>query len=71
MAQDFYAAFGYGQGETTIATVDADGVALAAIKALHEKVNFLSADIKSQNEKIQKQDKIISDLRDRINKLEN
>ena len=34
MAQDFYAAFGLGLGETTIATVDADGVALAAIKAL-------------------------------------
>jgi len=30
MAQDFYKAFGgLGQGETTIATVDADGVALA------------------------------------------
>jgi len=37
MAQDFYEAFGLGQGETTIATVDADGVALAAIKALAEK----------------------------------
>lgn len=35
MAQDFYKAFGgLGQGETTIATVDADGIALAAIKAL-------------------------------------
>ena len=34
MAQDFYAAFGLGLGEKTIATVDADGIALAAIKAL-------------------------------------
>lgn len=33
-AQDFYAAFGVGEGETTICTVDADGVALAAIKGL-------------------------------------
>ena len=37
MAQDFYAAFGLGLGETTIATVDADGVALAAIKALAQE----------------------------------
>ena len=33
-AQDFRAAFGLGYGETSIATVDADGVALAAIQAL-------------------------------------
>ena len=71
MAQDFYASFGYGKGETTIATADADGVALASIKALHEKVIFLIADVKSQNEKIEKQDRIISELLDRINKLEN
>ena len=37
MAQDFYAAFGLGNGNTTIATVDADGVALAAIQALYHK----------------------------------
>jgi hypothetical protein len=34
MAQDFHAAFGLGQTDTGIATVDADGVALAAIQAL-------------------------------------
>lgn len=37
MAQDFYAAFDLGNSETTIATVDADGVALAAIQALKEE----------------------------------
>jgi len=41
MAQDFSAAFGLGQGETTISTVDADGVALAAIKALKAENNAL------------------------------
>ncbi len=35
VAQDFYAAFGVGSGETTISTVDADGVALAAIQGLN------------------------------------
>ncbi len=34
MAQDFFAAFGFGYDERSIATVDADGVALAAIQAL-------------------------------------
>jgi hypothetical protein len=33
MAQDFHAAFGLG-GDTTINTLDSDGVALAAIQAL-------------------------------------
>src|SRR6185295_2058477 len=34
MAQDFHAAFGLGTDERHIATVDADGVALAAIQGL-------------------------------------
>jgi len=38
MAQDFHAAFGLGANDTTIATVDADGVALAAIQGLNAKV---------------------------------
>ena len=37
-AQDFYAAFGIGEGDRTISTVDADGVALASIQALNEKL---------------------------------
>lgn len=34
MAQDFYSAFGVGEDERHISTIDADGVALAAIQAL-------------------------------------
>lgn len=34
MAQDFYAAFGLGDDNLTINTIDPDGIALAAIKAL-------------------------------------
>jgi len=36
MAQDFQAAFGVGADDKHIATVDADGVALAAIQGLNE-----------------------------------
>lgn len=37
MAQDFHAAFGVGNSDRHIATVDADGVALAAIQGLNAK----------------------------------
>ncbi len=38
MAQEWYAAFGLGEGDTTISAVDADGVALAAIQGLYAVV---------------------------------
>jgi hypothetical protein len=38
MAQDFRAAFGLGPDDKHIATVDADGVALAAIQGLNQKL---------------------------------
>jgi cell division protein FtsB len=43
MAQDFHAAFGLnGADDKHIATVDEDGVALAAIQGLNEKVETSS-----------------------------
>ena len=44
-AQDFSAAFGLGPDNKTIATIDADGVALAAIQALHKMVEEQAATI--------------------------
>jgi len=41
VAQDFKAAFNVGSDDRHIATVDADGVALAAIQALNDKVEAL------------------------------
>jgi hypothetical protein len=43
-AQDFYTAFGLGEGERHISTLDADGVALAAIQGLYEQVQALQAE---------------------------
>jgi len=43
MAQDFYATFGYGDNDRYISSVDADGVALAAIQALLARVEALEA----------------------------
>lgn len=45
MAQDFRKAFGLGQDDKTIATIDADGIALVAIQGLHQLVNEKDAKI--------------------------
>jgi hypothetical protein len=45
MAQDFYSAFGLGDSDRSYYSVDAHGVALAAIKALYAKVIEQSARI--------------------------
>lgn len=45
MAQDFYAAFAVGEDERHITTVDADGVALAAIQGLYQLVQEQEAQI--------------------------
>ncbi|MFO7679883.1 MAG: tail fiber domain-containing protein [Chloroflexota bacterium] len=45
IAQDFYAAFGTGESDTTISMVDADGVALAAIQGLNEIMQEKEAQI--------------------------
>lgn len=50
VAQDFHAAFGLGSDDKHIATVDADGVALAAIKGLHEKLERTRAELKHREE---------------------
>jgi len=49
MAQDFQEAFGLGDIPTAIATVDADGVALAAIQGLHQKVESENAMLRAEN----------------------
>ena len=58
-AQDFRAAFGVGYDDKTIATVDADGVALAAIQGLHKMV-------KEKDEKIRKLEAALEEIRARL-----
>ena len=50
-AQDFRAAFGLGDTDKTIATVDADGVALAAAKALERR----TAELRRENRELRAQ----------------
>lgn len=43
MAQDFYQSFEVGDDDTHIFAIDADGVALASIQALHEQLQILES----------------------------
>ena len=45
MAQDFHAAFGFGVSETTISTIDAQGIAFAAIQALNQRLLASQAEV--------------------------
>lgn len=47
MAQDFYAAFGLGNSELSIGTVDADGVALASVQALDARTLALAEQVEA------------------------
>jgi hypothetical protein len=47
-AQDFHAAFGLGEARTRINTIDADGVALAAVKALEARTREENSLLKAQ-----------------------
>ena len=52
MAQDFHKAFGLGEDEKGICTLDTSGVALAAIQGLHEQVQEKNARIKMLEQKL-------------------
>src|SRR5207247_2222821 len=54
-AQDFYAAFNVGEDNKHITTIDADGVALAAIQGLNQAV-------KEKDQKISALEKRVADL---------
>ena len=58
--QDFFSAFGLGLGERTIDTIDPDGVALAAIQGVNEKLE----------DRLTEKDAEITELRERLERLE-
>jgi hypothetical protein len=70
MAQDFYTAFGVGEDDRHITSIDEDGVALAAIKALHTDNRVLLA----QNGRLSRDERALRGanvrLRDRLTSLE-
>jgi hypothetical protein len=60
MAQDFYAAFGLGTDDKHIATVDADGVALAAIQGLNQKLNEKDIEIQKLEARLERLEQLIN-----------
>ncbi len=63
MAQDFYAAFGLGEDDRHISTIDADGVALAAIQALYQQ----NRQLRAENDELKAR---VNDLEARLAALE-
>ena len=70
MAQDFHAAFGLGSDDKTIGTLDADGVALAAIQGLHSLVREKDAQLADLAARLDQKDGEIAGLTERLQKLE-
>lgn len=70
MAQEFHAAFGVGEDERHINTVDADGVALAAIQGLNSIVEEQRAEITRLKKQVVSQEKTIEELNQRLQRLE-
>jgi len=62
VAQDFKAAFGVGENDTTITTVDADGVAFAAIQGLNQLSQEKDRKIATQGARIEKQARAVRQL---------
>lgn len=60
MAQDFRSSFGLGDDEKYIATVDADGVSLAAIQGLNRK---LEETVRTQEARLQRLESELAELR--------
>ncbi len=69
-AQDFYEVFGLGDDDKYISTVDADGVALAAIQALYELLKEKEVQIKTQQKYIGLMKADMIAVRDQVISLE-
>jgi hypothetical protein len=61
MAQDFRAAFELGADDISIATVDADGVALAAIQGLNEVVKEKDAQIQDLKQRLDRLERLLTE----------
>jgi hypothetical protein len=74
MAQDLHAAFGLGESDKGIATIDADGVALAAIQGLNAKLETENAALRAQSaaqeERLRLQDERLREQDARLARLE-
>lgn len=70
MAQDFHAAFATGSNATSIASLDRDGVTLAALRALLENRDRRASQIRRNREIIDERLRQLSELEARVSELE-
>ena len=70
MAEDFREVFGLGDTDESIATVDADGVALAAIQGLAAENERLRGELEATDETVESLSAETEALRDRVHALE-
>jgi hypothetical protein len=63
MAQDFKTAFGVGESDTGITSVDADGVALAAIKGLNQVVKEKDAELQALRKQVEELKRVVEKMR--------
>ncbi len=69
MAQDFYAAFGLGESDTTISTLDPDGVLFAAVQELarqSDERKLANDELKKQNDRLSSE---VAELRSMLQSL--
>jgi hypothetical protein len=66
MAQDFRAIFGTGASDTTLATMDISGVAVASIQALNEKLEQQTGELKQRNPRLEQENE---SLREELGQL--
>ena len=66
MAQDFFKAFNMGYDDKTIATVDADGVAFAAIKGLNELLREKDVQMREKDVQILKLQRDITAIKKKL-----
>ena len=68
VAEDFYEAFGLGQGDQNISTIDADGIMMLAIQELNRELIKQNEELRKQNELFAQQNHMIMQ---RLEVLEN
>jgi hypothetical protein len=63
MAQDFHAAFGLGEDDKHITTVDEEGVALAAIQGLNQKLKEKDGEIQELKQRLEKLEQLMNGMK--------
>jgi hypothetical protein len=69
MAQDFHAAFAVGEDDKHINNLDEEGVALAAIQGLNQKVEEQKSELKARDADIQQLKQSVAELKQLVSRL--